>query len=309
MMLALFRIVEPELHSKILIDGLDIQSIDLNTLRSRVTIIPQDPFLFSGTLRDNLDPFVTYSDEQIWEALARVHLKEEIYEKYPVELLAHQVTERGENISLGQRQLLCIARALLRDSKIIVMDEATASVDTITDNKIQTTIRNEFAHCTVLTIAHRLETIADYDLIVVMDQGSVVEIGSPLELLSSVDQETTKEVLLAEETKNTTNGFPEILHQEINEVVEEIEESEKTEEGEDVSLIVSSHHVFLRSDSSSSSSSLEKPIQSKPSASPTPLNHTLVNHGLFRSLVDGLGPERKEMFLSIAQKKHLLTKP
>lgn len=156
--------------------------IGLECLRTHLTIIPQDPVMFSGTLRYNLDPFDKYTDAEVWEALERAHLKEDIIAKFP-DKLKHYVSERGENISVGQRQLLCIARALLRKSKVIIMDEATASVDSATDQKIQMTIREAFDHCTVLTIAHRLETIADYDKIVVMDHGSVAEMGSPHELL------------------------------------------------------------------------------------------------------------------------------
>ncbi|CAM9196721.1 unnamed protein product, partial [Ectocarpus fasciculatus] len=186
LMLALFRIVEPEGGSKIMIDGVDTLSVSLNTLRSRLTIIPQDPVMFSGTLRYNLDPFLRYTDQEVWEALERVQLKDDVLEKFPLKL-EHEISERGENISVGQRQLLCIARALLRKSKLIILDEATASVDSFTDQKIQEAIRTAFKDCTVLTIAHRLETVADYDMIMVMDAGKVAEFAMPYELLQLED--------------------------------------------------------------------------------------------------------------------------
>eukprot|EP01031_Cornospumella_fuschlensis_P031448 gene31448-38013_t len=184
LMMALFRIVECEAESIILVDGVDIRSVPLHVLRSHLTIIPQDPFMFSGTLRDNLDPFQDYSDTDIFEVLERVQLLDDVKNKFPGGL-QYAIAERGENISVGQRQLVCIARALLRKSKVIVMDEATASVDSVTDSKIQRTIREQFKHCTVLTIAHRLETIADYDMVVVMQQGQVAESGTPLDLLNN----------------------------------------------------------------------------------------------------------------------------
>lgn len=177
----LFRIIEAA-GGKMVIDGIDISTIGLHDLRQRLTIIPQDPVLFSGSLRMNLDPFNAYSDEAIWKALELAHLKH--FAEGLQEKLNHEVSEGGENLSVGQRQLLCLARALLRKSKILILDEATAAVDLETDNLIQTTIRNEFADCTVLTIAHRLHTIMDSSRVMVLDAGKIVEFGSPQELLN-----------------------------------------------------------------------------------------------------------------------------
>lgn len=179
----LFRILESA-GGQIIIDGIDIASIGLHDLRGRLTIIPQDPILFSGNLRMNLDPFNKYSDEEIWRALELAHLKSFVA---GLQLgLLHEVTEGGDNLSIGQRQLLCLGRAVLRKSKILVLDEATAAVDLETDSLIQTTIRNEFSQCTVITIAHRLHTIMDSDKIMVLDSGKIVEYGSPEELLSNM---------------------------------------------------------------------------------------------------------------------------
>lgn len=184
LMLALFRLVEPAAGS-ILIDGEDITRFGLFDLRRKIGIIPQDPTLFTGTFRSNLDPFGNYNDHQMWEALEAVHLK-----KYVAELpeqLDDKISEGGSNISVGQRQLMCLARALLRQAKILIMDEATASVDFETDALIQKTIRQEFSHCTVLTIAHRIHTIEDYDRVMVLDKGLIAEFDSPQTLLQQPD--------------------------------------------------------------------------------------------------------------------------
>ncbi|KAM9344970.1 ATP-binding cassette sub-family C member 2 [Symphorus nematophorus] len=176
----LFRIIEAA-EGRIVIDGVDISIIGLHDLRNRLTIIPQDPVLFSGTLRMNLDPFDRFSDEDIWRVLELSHLKE--YVSGLQEGLQHEVAEGGENLSVGQRQLLCLARALLRKSRILILDEATAAVDLETDDLIQNTIRKEFSHCTVLTIAHRLHSIMDSSRVMVLDAGRIVEFDSPCNLL------------------------------------------------------------------------------------------------------------------------------
>ncbi len=181
---ALFRLVEAA-EGKIVIDGEDISALGLHDLRKKLTIIPQDPVLFSGTLRINLDPFAAYSDEEVWKALELSHLKE-----FATSLengLQHEISEGGENLSVGQRQLLCLGRALLRKTKVLVLDEATAAVDLETDDLIQATIRKEFKGCTVLTIAHRLNTIMDYDKIMVLDKGLIKEFDSPQNLLDDQD--------------------------------------------------------------------------------------------------------------------------
>lgn len=182
--LSLFRVLEPATGT-ILIDGCDITRFGLHDIRSKLTIIPQDPVLFSGTLRFNLDPLKLYSDLDIWRALELAHLK-----KYMESLrngLDHSVSEYGENFSLGQRQLICLARAILRKSKILILDEATASVDIETDSIVQKTIREIFADCTIITIAHRLHTILDSDRILVLDKGRVKELDSPTRLIADQD--------------------------------------------------------------------------------------------------------------------------
>ncbi|NWR71077.1 MRP2 protein, partial [Centropus unirufus] len=176
----LFRVLEAA-GGTILIDEVDIATIGLHDLRQNLTIIPQDPVLFTGTLRMNLDPFDQYTDEEVWKALELAHLK--TYVRDLPEGLLHLVSEGGENLSVGQRQLVCLARALLRKAKILILDEATAAVDLETDHLIQTTIRSEFAACTVLTIAHRLHTIMDSSRVMVLQAGRIVEYDSPEELL------------------------------------------------------------------------------------------------------------------------------
>ncbi|XP_027741235.1 multidrug resistance-associated protein 1 isoform X3 [Empidonax traillii] len=178
--LGLFRINEAA-EGEIIIDGINIAKIGLHDLRFKITIIPQDPILFSGSLRMNLDPFDQHSDEDIWRSLELAHLKNFV-SSLP-DKLNHECAEGGENLSVGQRQLVCLARALLRKSKILVLDEATAAVDLETDKLIQSTIKSQFEECTVLTIAHRLNTIMDYTRVLVLERGEVVECGSPEQLL------------------------------------------------------------------------------------------------------------------------------
>ncbi|XP_076266254.1 multidrug resistance-associated protein 1-like isoform X1 [Rhynchophorus ferrugineus] len=179
--LSLFRIIEAA-EGQITIDGVNIATLGLHTLRSRLTIIPQDAVLFSGSLRMNLDPFDSHSDEEVWRSLEHAHLKS--FVKGLPAGLNHEVTEGGENLSVGQRQLICLARALLRKTKVLILDEATAAVDLETDDLIQRTIRTEFKSCTVLTIAHRLNTIMDSDRVIVLDKGRIVEFDTPSSLLA-----------------------------------------------------------------------------------------------------------------------------
>uniref|UniRef100_A0A4X2M7C2 ABC-type glutathione-S-conjugate transporter n=1 Tax=Vombatus ursinus TaxID=29139 RepID=A0A4X2M7C2_VOMUR len=180
MTLCLFRILEAA-QGEILIDGVNIASIGLHDLRSMLTIIPQDPVLFSGTLRMNLDPFGKYSDEEMWQALELSSLHKFVGSQ--PQGLDFECSEGGENLSVGQRQLVCLARALLRKSRILVLDEATAAIDLETDGLIQATIRSQFEGCTVLTIAHRLNTIMDYTRVLVLDKGTIAEFDSPTNLI------------------------------------------------------------------------------------------------------------------------------
>uniref|UniRef100_A0A8C3LXD3 Canalicular multispecific organic anion transporter 2 n=1 Tax=Chrysolophus pictus TaxID=9089 RepID=A0A8C3LXD3_CHRPC len=182
MTLCLFRILEA-VKGEIRIDGVRISEIGLHDLRSRLTIIPQDPVLFSGTLRMNLDPFNKYSDEEVWKALELSHLKRFVSSQ--PSMLEFECSEGGENLSVGQRQLVCLARALLRKTRVLILDEATAAIDLETDDLIQMTIRTQFEDCTVLTIAHRLNTIMDYTRILVLDNGTIAEFDTPTNLIAS----------------------------------------------------------------------------------------------------------------------------
>ncbi|KAG2597518.1 hypothetical protein PVAP13_5KG223200 [Panicum virgatum] len=177
---ALFRIVEPS-EGKIIIDGVDICTLGLHDLRSRFGIIPQEPVLFEGTIRSNIDPLEQYSDDEIWQALERCQLKEAVASK--PEKLDASVVDNGENWSVGQRQLLCLGRVMLKRSRILFMDEATASVDSQTDAVIQKIIREDFAACTIISIAHRIPTVMDCDRVLVIDAGLAKEFDRPANLI------------------------------------------------------------------------------------------------------------------------------
>ncbi|KAK4787178.1 hypothetical protein SAY86_011011 [Trapa natans] len=177
---ALFRLVEPA-GGKIVIDGIDIAKIGLHDLRSRFGIIPQDPTLFNGTVRYNLDPLSQHSDQEIWEVLGKCQLREAVQEK--TEGLDAMVVEDGSNWSMGQRQLFCLGRTLLRRSRVLVLDEATASIDNATDLILQKTIRKEFADCTVITVAHRIPTVMDCTMVLAISDGKLVEYDEPLKLM------------------------------------------------------------------------------------------------------------------------------
>uniref|UniRef100_A0A3Q1C9L1 Multidrug resistance-associated protein 4 n=1 Tax=Amphiprion ocellaris TaxID=80972 RepID=A0A3Q1C9L1_AMPOC len=178
---ALFRLAEPQ--GKISIDGVVTSEIGLHDLRKRMSIIPQDPVLFADTVRKNLDPFNQHSDEDLWKALEEVQLKS-VVEELPGKLET-VLAESGSNFSVGQRQLVCLARAILRKNRILIIDEATANVDPRTDELIQKAIRDKFRECTVLTIAHRLNTIIDSDRILVLDGGTIQELDRPFTLLQN----------------------------------------------------------------------------------------------------------------------------
>ncbi|KAK2966470.1 hypothetical protein RJ640_018999 [Escallonia rubra] len=178
---ALFRLVEPT-EGMIIIDDLNISSIGLHDLRSHLGIIPQDPTLFSGSVRYNLDPLSEHTDHEIWEVLEKCQLRQAIQEKE--EGLNSLVVQDGSNWSMGQRQLFCLGRALLKRRKILVLDEATASIDNATDSIIQRTIRTECADCTVITVAHRIPTVMDCTMVLAIADGELVEYDDPMKLMN-----------------------------------------------------------------------------------------------------------------------------
>ncbi|KAI8569721.1 hypothetical protein RHMOL_Rhmol02G0299200 [Rhododendron molle] len=181
---ALFRLVEPT-EGSIIIDDVNISTLGLHDLRSHFGVIPQDPTLFSGSVRYNLDPLMEHDDQEIWEVLEKCQLREAVQEKE--EGLSSLVVQDGSNWSMGQRQLFCLGRTLLRRRKILVLDEATASIDNATDSVIQKTIRTEFADCTVITVAHRIPTVMDCTMVLSISDGQVVEYDEPMKLMSKDD--------------------------------------------------------------------------------------------------------------------------
>ncbi|KAI9182639.1 hypothetical protein LWI28_027429 [Acer negundo] len=200
---ALFRLIEPA-DGRIIIDNIDISTVGLHDLRSRLSIIPQDPTLFEGTIRCNLDPLEEHSDAEIWEALDKSQLGEIVREKDLK--LDTPVLENGDNWSVGQRQLVSLGRALLKQARILVLDEATASVDSATDNLIQKIIRTEFKNCTVCTIAHRIPTVIDSDLVLVLSDGRVAEYDTPGRLL---EDKSSMFLKLVTEYSSRSSGIPE----------------------------------------------------------------------------------------------------
>ncbi|CAG9826345.1 unnamed protein product [Diabrotica balteata] len=182
----IFRLYE--IHGKILVDKVDIKTLPLKTLRKNIAIIPQDPVLFSGTIRSNLDPFNKFNDEELWSAIDKANLKGFITE------LDSKIMASSSSLSLGQKQMFCVARAILSNAKIIVLDEATANMDNETQTLVNKSIKDNFSACTILTIAHRLENIVDSDKILVMDRGEVREYDNPEQLLKNKESYFSKMV-------------------------------------------------------------------------------------------------------------------
>ncbi|CAH2350232.1 oligomycin resistance ATP-dependent permease Yor1p [[Candida] railenensis] len=217
-MTALYRLSELS-EGRVLIDDIEIGTLGLHQLRSKLSIIPQDPVLFQGSIRKNLDPFGQSTDEKLWDALRKCgligndkiqqvmhqHKDDENLHKFHLE---QNVEDEGVNFSLGEKQLIAFARALVRESKILILDEATSSVDYETDSKIQKTIANEFSHCTILCIAHRLKTILSYDKVLVLDKGELREFDTPWNLFNTQDgifqQMCEKSNIVAEDFENSS---------------------------------------------------------------------------------------------------------
>ncbi|CAI6363288.1 unnamed protein product [Macrosiphum euphorbiae] len=209
---ALFRLAYNE--GNIIIDGIEIHELGLHDLRSKISIIPQEPVLFTGTMRNNLDPFDEYPDHVLWKALDEVELKNIVEDLSNG--LNSKMSEGGSNFSVGQRQLVCLARAIIRNNKILVLDEATANVDPQTDSLIQNTIRKKFSESTVLTIAHRLNTVMDSDKILVIDAGTVVEFDHPHNLLKNEDGFFYK--MVAQTGPNNAQSLHNIAYESYNNV-------------------------------------------------------------------------------------------
>ncbi|KAF9427097.1 hypothetical protein BGZ94_005480 [Podila epigama] len=319
LLISLLRVVEAA-EGKILIDGLDVREIGLQDLRSKIAIIPQEPVLFVGTIRSNLDPFHRRTDQEIWAALDAAHLSDNIRQNMPAKLET-PIIENGRNFSLGQRQLFCIARAILFQSRILVLDEATSAVDLQTDLLIQETIKKNFANCTVLMIAHRLNTIIECDKILVMEDGRVVEFEHPTKLIenqngyfhnlvsqSGPDAVSRLKVMLREHGQ-TVDGLPPIVQDRSSgsgrpEVIEEGEEG-----GQESPLIGAPSVVVTGSTehlpaSGGSSRSLGSSLTGDGSTAPmnqghgsnvtaTPVTNTLstsTTHQMPRSLEDVFAP-------------------
>jgi len=175
---SLFRMLELDPESSILIDGTDITTLPRQLVRSRLNAIPQEPFFIRGSIRFNADPFKSHSDDAIIAAIKKVHLWDIVFAKGGLD-----ADLDAEFFSHGQRQLFCLARAILRESKVVVLDEATSSVDTESDSLMQKVIREEFTGCTIIAVAHRLDTILDFEKIAVLGEGELLEYGSPAELM------------------------------------------------------------------------------------------------------------------------------
>lgn len=185
-MAAFLRMPEPQ--GEVIIDDVRTSTLNIRALRSSVAVIPQKPFIFNDTLRRNLDPWEQHTDDEIWAVLEKVQLRSTVGSRGSLdEVLQLVITEGGHNLSVGERQLICLARALLQKAKIILLDEATANIDYLTDRMIQNVIRKEMTECTVLTIAHRLETVLEYDRIMVLEKGEIVEFDQPDVLLQKRD--------------------------------------------------------------------------------------------------------------------------